>query len=487
MSGDPVTGATTTFADLARRAGRDRAESGRPVVCVQGLGFVGAAMAIAVAAARRPDGAPAYDVVGVDLDGGPGRRRVDALNEGRFPFETTDTNLAESLQRARDEGNLIATTDAGAYALASVVVVDLPFDVDWSTEPPSLRWDGFRAGIATVASHVAPGALVMLETTVPPGTTAKVVAPLFAETLAARGLPGNAVHLAHSYERVMPGRDYLNSIVNFWRVYAGHSEAAAEACRTFLESVIHTGQYPLVRLPDTTASELAKVLENGYRATTIAFMEEWGRFAETVGVDLFEVVDAIRMRPTHSNMRTPGFGVGGYCLTKDPLFGTLAARDLFGYEAPFPFSRMAVAVNRDAPRVSAARIEHALGGLAGRSVLLLGVSYRQDVGDTRYSPSETFARAVLDAGARLLVHDPLVAHWDEMNLDVPGEMPPAAGVDAVVLAVPHEDYRRFDFEAWLGGRTPLFLDGFDVLSHGQRERLRVLGCTVLGVGRGPAS
>lgn len=482
-----MTGATKTFADFARAAGRDVPGRARPVVCVQGLGFVGAAMSIAVAAARSADGAPAYDVIGVDLAGGPGQRRVDALNAGRFPFETTDALLVDTLGAAHATGNLVATTDVEAYAIASVVVVDIPFDVNWATEPPSLRWESFRAGITTLARTVQAGTLVMLESTVPPGTTARVVAPIFAKELAARGMAPGAVHIAHSYERVMPGRDYLHSIVNFWRVYAGHTPAAADACGRFLASVIHTEKFPLVRLTDTTASELAKVLENAYRATTIAFMEEWGRFAETVGVDLFAVVDAIRMRPTHSNMRTPGFGVGGYCLTKDPLFGTLAARDLFGYEAAFPFSSMAVEVNREAPRVSADRVEALLGGsLDGRTIALLGISYRQDVGDTRYSPSETFARAALERGATLRLHDPLVAHWDEMGLDVPAELPSADGVDAVVLAVPHDVYRDLDFERWLGGRTPLVFDGFSVLTTAQRERLRALGCRVVSVGRGEA-
>ena len=144
----------------------------------------------------------------------------------------------------------------------------------------------------------------------------------------------------------MPGKDYFNSIINYWRVYSGINDESADRCRDFLETVISTNEYPLTRLKKTTASEISKVLENSYRATTIAFMEEWGRFAEAVDVDLFEVVDAIRMRPTHSNMRQPGFGVGGYCLTKDPYFAMLASRELFNRnDLEFPFSTMAVRLN----------------------------------------------------------------------------------------------------------------------------------------------
>ena len=159
--------------------------------------------------------------------------------------------------------------------------------------------------------------------------------------------------------------------------------------------MIDVEEFPLTRLSSTTACETAKVLENSYRATLIAFMEEWGRFAEATGVDLFEVIGTIRRRPTHSNMRQPGFGVGGYCLTKDPLLGMVSARDLFGHEElDFPFSRLAVAVNRVMPlaaSTASSRCSGAAPSTAPRS-LLMGVSYRQEVADTRFSPSETFVR-----------------------------------------------------------------------------------------------
>lgn len=475
-----------TFAELSQRAGRDVAEAGRPVVCVQGLGFVGAAMAVAVARAGAEAGELRYDVIGVDLPHASGQRRIEALNRGEFPFASHDESLRRATRQGFEAGNLLACSDPGSYALASVAVVDLPLDVDWEADPPAVRWDGFHAGIRQLAEHLAPGALVVLETTVPPGTTQKVVAPIFEEVLGARGLPGDAVHLAHSYERVMPGRDYYDSIVNFWRVYSGLGEEAADACQVFLASIINTADFPLARVGSPTASEVGKLLENSFRATTIAFMEEWGRFAEVAGVDLFEVVEAIRRRPTHANMRTPGFGVGGYCLTKDPLFAPLASRELFGLDCEFPFSSLAVATNRDMPRVSVDRLERLLGGLGGRQLLLLGISYRQDVGDTRYSPSETFYREAIARGARVVAHDPLVSFWEELGIATPGVLPPAAEMDAVVFAVPHREYLELDFEPWLGEHRPLIFDGFDVLSRERREALRRLGCRVESIGRGEA-
>lgn len=128
----------------------------------------------------------------------------------------------------------------------------------------------------------------------------------------------------------MPGSHYLDSIVNYWRVYSGVTKESADRCMHFLQSVINTEEYPLTQLSSTTASETAKVLENSYRALNIAFMEEWGRFAEEIGINMFEIVEAIRKRPTHANIMKPGFGVGGYCLTKDPLFVKIGAEKFFG-------------------------------------------------------------------------------------------------------------------------------------------------------------
>ena len=233
--------------------------------------------------------------------------------------------------------------------MADTIVIDVPLDIDWRSETPELRLAGFEAAIRTVGEWVRPGALVIVETTVPPGTTQRIVVPLLEDCLRERDLDPSSVLVAHSYERVMPGADYLDSIVNYWRVYAGHTDDAAKAAEKFLSTVINVDDFPISRLSNTTASETAKVLENTFRATTIALMDEWSQFAEMAGVDLFEVVDAVRMRPTHANMRTPGFGVGGYCLTKDPLFGWLSAKVLFDQPIEFPFARAAVRTNDEAP------------------------------------------------------------------------------------------------------------------------------------------
>jgi nucleotide sugar dehydrogenase len=458
----------------------------RPVVCVQGLGFVGAAMAVAVAEAKRPDGAPCFDVIGVDLKTPEGQRRIAEVNAGRFPFATADPALKTAAAAARQRGNLKATFDPSAYESAAIAIVDVHLDVTTGPGLPTADLTGFRAAIRTLGQRLPEGALVIIETTVPPGTTARVVAPDLEAALAPRGLPASALLLAHSYERVMPGPDYLHSIINFWRVYAGHTEAAGEACRDFLSQVIDVERFPLSRLKSTTASETAKVLENSYRAVNIAFIEEWSLFAEAVGIDLFEILDAIRMRPTHNNIRQPGLGVGGYCLTKDPYFGSIAARELFDRpQLAFPFSTQAMAVNAATPILAVDRVERLLGGsLPGKRVLLLGVAYRSDVVDTRYSPSETFVREVSRRGGTVVCHDPFVTRWEEMSMSLPVELPSPVGFDAIVFAVSHAQYRALDVPAWIGAARCAVLDANRVLSPETLHALRGRGIPVAMTGVG---
>ena len=446
----------------------------KPIICVQGLGFVGSAMALAIASAKTEDGLPRYNVIGVDVPNEAGHRKASSINEGIFPFENNDKNLDNAMKDAYKNGNLWATTDPSYFQQAKVVVVDINLDVKYDSQKnPLLDLTAFKAAMHTLGTNIKEDTLVIVETTVPPGTCEKVVYPILKDEFIKRGLNTDSIYVAHSYERVMPGSEYFNSIVNFWRVYSGINKESADRCQKFLETVIMTDEYPLTRLEKTSATEIAKVLENSYRATTIAFMEEWGRFAEAIGVDLFEVVNAIRMRPTHSNMRQPGFGVGGYCLTKDPYFAYLAAKDLFGLKGmDFPFCNMAVRTNNVMPIVSLNKIEDTLGGnLKGKKILVLGVSYRQDVGDTRYSPTEIFAKEAQKRGAVMTYQDPLVDFWNEMNLNVLHDIPSFEGYDAVVFTVQHKQYTEIDFSKVAFKKDALIFDSNCVLTKLQRDCL----------------
>lgn len=458
---------------------------GIPRVCIIGLGFVGTAMSAAVADADNDSGDPAFVVIGLDRDTPEGRARVEAVSAGQMPFSNPDAKLAQALARSNKRKNLTATTDAEILSNVQVAIIDINLDLSENADGPSVNFDNLRSVSRMLAQRMPEGSLVILETTVPPGTCAKVVATELEQGLAARGLSSDALLLAHSYERVMPGPDYFDSIVNYWRVYAGHTPEAADACEAFLSKIVNVRDYPLRRLSSTTASEIAKVLENSYRATNIAFIEEWGRLAEAVDVDLFEVISAIRQRPTHNNIRQPGFGVGGYCLTKDPLFGVVAANELFADDSlRFPFCELAVETNKQMPLVNLERLDGFAGGIDGKTILLLGVAYRSEVDDTRYAPAELFYRAALEKGATVRCHDPYVRNWQELDLEIPEALPDPEDADIVVFAVPHQAYQDLDVASWLKKARPLVYDCDNVLNDTTRASLNASGVTVKSTGRG---
>lgn len=454
-------------------------------VCIQGLGFVGAAMAAAVADARDHNAEPIFDVVGVDLPTPGGRSRIDAINAGRFPFETADETLTRAVQTGRSTGNLRSSDDPAEYENCAIVIVDVDLDVDFDSDPPVAKFSRFCEAIRTLGQRVPSTALVLVETTVPPGATQKLVVPELRRGFVSRGLDPDSVLVAHSYERVMPGRHYLASITNFWRVYAGHTEAAAAACEGFLRKVINTEQFPLTRLRCTTESETAKLMENSFRAVNIAFVDEWSRFAEAARIDLSSVVQAIRIRPTHQNMMRPGFGVGGYCLTKDPLLAGVGARSFLGLrDFDFPFCETAVKTNRSMPRSTLAMLRNAMSGLTDKRILLLGATYREDVADTRFSPSGDFVLWAESEGAKVDVHDPLVDRLEQVDRPVMRELPEPTGYDATVFAVAHERYRALQPRAWLGTARPLIVDANGVLSREQIAHFQDAGCRVKAIGRG---
>lgn len=456
----------------------------RKTVCIQGLGFVGAAMATAVALAKNKNGDPRFNVIGVDLPNEIGNNRVKAINDGKFPFSTIDKFLVSSIEQVFKQGNIKATTDPLVYSTADIVVIDVQLDIPYLDNEPQLEFSGFQAAIRTLGRHIQAGTLVLVETTVPPGTCEKIVVPTLNAELKKRGINPETVNVAHSYERVMPGENYLASITEYWRVYAGHTKEAGDACEKFLSSVVNVNDYPLTRLSSTVASETAKVMENTYRATNIAFIDEWTKYAESIGIDLFEVIDAIGKRPSHSNIRFPGLGVGGYCLTKDPTFAPASAKQLFNKELAFPFSQMAVRINHDMPLHAVARLKSMMANsLKEKRILVCGISYRQNVGDARYSPSEILVREIIKQGANVTCHDPYIIYWDELEISLLQEFPESLDFDAVIFAVPHQQYRDLDLASWAGGGT-LVLDAHWVFNTKQRELARANDVRIESIGRG---
>ena len=424
-------------------------KNNKPVIAVQGLGFVGAVMSLVCANAIDGD----YAVIGVDLPRKDTFWKIKSINEGLFPIIASDPKIEEFYNIAKEKGNLLATFDSYAYTKADVIIVDINLDVakdsDFYGELNDFEVDltAFKKAMKAIGDNCKEDVLILIETTVPPGTSKKVAYPIIKECLMKRGLSIDKFKLGHSYERVMPGPNYIDSIQNFYRVYSGINEKSADSVEQFLKTIISTKEYPLTRLGSTNATEMAKVLENSYRAMNIAFAVEWSRFAEESGVNLYEVVDAIRKRPTHKNLMYPGIGVGGYCLTKDPLLASWSKQNIFESKEALGQSIKGVQINDKMPLYAYQLLKKEINNLNEKKILLLGVSYRSDVGDTRYTPVEPFYNYLIKDGAKIQLHDPYVRFWEEVGLEVDESIDKVfeSELNIVVITTAHKEYKDSEY------------------------------------------
>jgi nucleotide sugar dehydrogenase len=498
----------------------EQRKAGKEIVVVVGLGFVGAVMAAVVADATDRKGQPTKFVIGMQRPSTRSFWKIPLLNRGVSPIKAEDPEVAQIITRCVNEKRtMIATYTDQALEFADVVVVDVQCDYLkeslGSVCTGAANMTALEASVATIAEHIPATALVLIETTVAPGTTEQIAYPIMKKVFKRRGIRSEPL-LAHSYERVMPGKNYVASIRDFWRVCSGVNLAARKRVTQFLNGVLHTEKYPLTVLDRPIESETAKIIENSYRATILAFLDEWSLFAERNGVDLKKVIEAIKVRPTHSNIIFPGPGIGGYCLPKDGGLGVWSYRHVFGFEDEiFKITPMAIDINDTrslhAPQLVRDGLRNMGKPIAAAEVLLLGASYREDVGDTRYSGSEMIVRKLTEMGADVKVHDPYLDHWWEFeaqdtyplpnyswarffhrqdslkNLRIEKDLWGAMkGVDAIVLAVRHEPYLKLDpnkvFKSV--GHPFVVIDCFCVLNDDQIRRYLELGCEVKGMGRG---
>ncbi len=499
----------------------EKRAQGLEIVVVMGLGFVGAVMAGVVAdTVDKATGKPTKFVIGMQRPSTRSFWKIPLFNRGQCPIQAEDPEVAPMIERCvKEKGTLTATFTYDALKLADVLVLDVQCDFI-KQELGNLRSgyadiSALEESFKVIGEKIEPNCLVLIETTVPPGTTEYVAYPIIKKAFKRRGIKEEPL-LAHSFERVMPGREYVRSVRDFWRVCSGINDESRDRVVKFLSDVLNVKEYPLTVLERPIESETCKIVENSYRATILAFMDEWSKFAETNGVDLIKVIEAIRVRPTHNNILFPGPGIGGYCLPKDGGLGLWAYRHLMGFENDiFRITPEAININDTRALHAAQLVRDAMRNMgrivAASQITLLGVSYREDVGDTRYSGCEIIVRKLTEMGADVKAHDPYVKHWWELEKQ---DTYPAVGTswkrffrnqeqlkefrmsptleealegsDAVIFAVRHKPYLSLEPEkvVEMAGGPLAVVDCFGILDDQKIERYFELGCEVKGLGRG---
>jgi UDP-N-acetyl-D-mannosaminuronic acid dehydrogenase len=426
-------------------------------ISVIGLGYVGLPTAVVFASGG-------FSVVGVDVDAG----RVEAVNSGRCYLR--EPGLDALLRDAVSKGFLRATTEATrAVRESNAVVIAVPTPVRDGVADLSY----LREALLAVRDGMHRGLLVVIESTIPPGTTVGFAKPLLEES----GLRVEEdFYLAHVPERIAPGRA-IEELLNMPRVVGGVGPRSTEKA---LELYGRVNAKPLPT--DATTAEFVKLIENTYRDLNIAYANLLALIAERLGIDVYE---AIRLANTHHrvNIHMPGAGVGGPCLTKDPYMLASILPGFWGTE----LVRLARRINEYMPRHTVEIIEKALGDIGvsikDARIAILGVAYKGGVDDTRESPVKYVVRELLEKGASMIVYDPYTT--ESFGAVRAGSLEEAlSGADAIVIVTDHPEFKDIDLDkASKLVRHRVIIDGRRVV---EPHRAVKHGFKYYGVGYGRA-
>ena len=432
---------------------RKKIEEREARLAVIGLGYVGLPVACQFAEVG-------FDVLGVEII----PERVSRINRGISPIEGSEPGLAQLLGKVISRTKLHATSDYLELDDRDVILIDVESPVDEHNIP---RYEALRAALASMVPVIKPGVLVIVESTIAPGTMTDVVLPALTES---SGLILNqTLFLGHCPERVMPGK-LLANLANVSRVVGGMTMETADSMLSLYRHIVSADLDPT----DCVTAELVKTTENAYRDVQIAFSNEIAKICESVGGDVWRVRQLVNKSP-YRQMHLPGAGVGGHCIPKDPWLLAYGVQDK---NLPLHLIPAARAVNDAMPVHVAQLLVEVLRDrdieIDGAKILVLGYAYLENSDDVRNSPSQTLVEYLHTLGAQVVIHDPYVAEYNQDLYSL------ASGCDAVVIMVRHDPYRQLDIDLLKSRlRSLVIVDGRQVINPANYKEagftFRVLG------------
>jgi UDP-N-acetyl-D-mannosaminuronic acid dehydrogenase len=446
-------------------------------VVVVGMGYVGIPVAALFA------DVPGFMVVGVQRRSKRSGWKIDWLNEGKNPIGGDEPGLSALIARVVKKGTFKVVEDVSMCRDAEAVLIDVQTPTDASRVP---NYESLKEVSAEVGEFIKPNALIVVESTVAPGTTEHVVKPILEKASGMKA--GKDFHLAFCYERVMVGR-LIKNIVELPRIVGGIDQESTKRAMELYGHIVKAKLCPT----DILTAEVAKVVENTYRDVNIAFANEMALICESLGVDVFKVRELVNTLPNDPknpasnpvrNMHFPGAGAGGHCLPKDPWLLKYGL-DTYGKFNFFPKILVDSRETNDyMPLHVADLVEEALAEhgkkLKGAKVAILGVAFLENSDDTRNTPSATLYLELKKRGAKSVLHDPIVREFD---LPFTADLDKALkGADAVVLSTKHNEYLKLDLKKLRRKMaTPVLVDGRNAFTL---EAARQAGLTYRAVGKG---
>ncbi len=453
----------------------------RKRVAVIGMGYVGIPAAVLLADAG-------HDVVGIQRHSQRSGWKIDWLNQGRCPIGGNEPELPEILQRVVRVGKFRATDDYSVLRDVDVVLIDVqtPTDVDHTP-----RYESLEEACQQAGSHLRAGMLIIVESTVAPGTTEHVVKPILEEESGLRaGLP-HGFGLCFSYERVMVGR-LIHNVREYPKIVGGIDEESRNTAMELYRSIVRAP----VCGTDIITAEVAKTVENAYRDVQIAFANEVALLCESMSTDVHEVRELVNGLPNdpsspHANpvrnMHLPGAGVGGHCLPKDTWLLMHGYQKYANSKQQYPPSILTGArhLNDWMPihvvDLLEAALKEAGRGIRGSRIAVLGYAFLENSDDARNTPTVPLVEELARRGATYVIHDPFI--MDGEGHAIEGDIDQALRqCDAVVLMTRHEQYRSVTPERLAGLLTSrVVIDGRNMFDA---EAFVDHGFIFKGVGKG---
>ncbi len=421
---------------------------------VIGLGYVGLPLACLFAEAE-------FDVVGVDIL----QDRVDQLNQGISPIKSIEPGLPELLDSVVTANNFRATTDYEHLRDRDIIFINVETPVDEKHIP---RYRALKTVLGQLGTVLPDQALIVVESTIAPGTMDQIVLPLLEDTSGKQ--VNRDFYLGHCPERVMTGR-LLKNLRHVSRVVGGMNEETAETMIELYRHVVSAELDP----SDCVTAELVKTAENAYRDVNIAFANEVALICEAVGGDVWKVRELVNKSPGRK-MLLPGAGVGGHCIPKDPWLLAFRAQS----QVPIRLIRASREVNNAMPLHMADLYIETIKKLGrdpnGTKVLVLGFAYLEDSDDTRDTPTQPLTAKLRGLGVDAVIHDPWVTEYQGNLLEK------AAECDAAILMVKHSEYYDLDLSALKDAlQTPILIDGRHVFDPVEAQ---TSGLIYRGIGQG---
>ena len=353
-------------------------------IAVIGQGYVGLPLSVTLAKFG-------HQVVGIDVDA----ERVKSLNQGVSPIEDVPSS---DLVKILESSKYIASMDYSTVTNCDVVIICVPTPL---TSAGLVDLKFLKNSIIGLAEDLKKGALVIVESTVAPGTVRNVVAPLI-ETLT--NLPIDNFQLAFSPERIDPRNKNWN-VQNTPKIVAGLTSDSLKFAAQFYSSFIEN----VVQCESLEVAETAKLLENSFRLINISFINEVSIFCQKLGIDIENVIKAAATKPYGFMPFYPGIGAGGHCIPVDPVYLADKAAEI---GTPIKMITVASEINKNMPSYFAGRAEEILGELTGKRIIVIGLAYKPNVSDVRETPVETLILGLRAKGALVHWHDELVKEWN---------------------------------------------------------------------------